>query len=68
MLEPELEPELEAEPVDAGGLEAGVLAGVETPVAISGALADTTGAAACWLDEDLPSHLPPLQIADQSRF
>lgn len=69
-LEPEPEPELEleAEPVDAGGLEAGVLVGVETPVEVSGALAGTTGAAAFWPDEDWPSHLPPLQIADQSRF
>ena len=69
-LEPKLEPELEGEPVDAVGLEAAVLAGVELPAELSGALASATGAAAfCEPEEDwlLGSHLPPAQMADQSR-
>ena len=78
--EPELELELEpeAELVEAGGFDAGALDSVEPPAVpgpLSGALAGAgvlAGAACCCgagLDEDLllGSHLPPAQIACQSR-
>lgn len=70
----------EAEPVDAGGFEAGVLVGVEPPALpdpLSGVLAGGefaggfagAGFAGAGLDADLAegSHLPPAQIEAQSR-
>ena len=69
-------PEPEEEPVEAEGLEAGVLDVVETLAVtetLSGTLAgaETAGAelAGAGLEEDtlLGSHLPPAQIAAQSR-
>lgn len=62
---------LEAEPVDAGGFEAGVLAVVETP-AFSGALEAGLSGTSTSLesDEDWPSglHLPPSHNFTQSTF
>ena len=72
-LEPELVLELVPEPADAGGLEAGELAGGELPTAGDALVAGLAGAelagADCGLDEAWsPPHLPPAQMLAQSRF